>query len=128
MESIMPAGKHRVLILESDPGMCRLLQDELRDEGYRVEEVADCREAREGWGSGAFDVVVADLEIPGRRGLELLEELKRQMPGVPIIALAGLGDFQAQREALAQGARACLNKPLKMSWLKSALRMALRET
>lgn len=59
---------------------------------------------REGRGSRWFDLTVVDLDLPGGGGLELLEELRRAAPGVPVLGITASGDHGLRARALGAGA------------------------
>jgi CheY-like chemotaxis protein len=89
----MPAiGKRRVLLVDDDPDVRCSLGDTLRNAGYEVVPVSNGDEAVRLWRElhGA-DLVILDLFMPEKDGLETIIELRHHSPGVPIIVMSGGG-------------------------------------
>ncbi|HEY7369637.1 MAG TPA: response regulator, partial [Thermoanaerobaculia bacterium] len=76
----------RVLVADDDSGLRRVVRDAFERAGHEVEIAADGEEALERFREGSFDLVVTDLAMPGRTGLELTEEI-RKVSRVPILIL-----------------------------------------
>lgn len=116
------AGVGRVLIVEDDPDMRRLLADVLREEGIGVAEAADVIEALRWVSEERFDAVILDKNLPDGSGLDLLPRLAARFPGLPVILITAFGDPRIRREAFARGASALLLKPFSLDDLLAALR------
>jgi CheY-like chemotaxis protein len=122
---------HKILLVDDNAVVRRLLQDLLTMESYDVVAVASGREAIEALTTFAVDAVVTDLYMPDMDGLELIVEMRKLYPGLKIIAISGgssrLGARQADHlgTARAIGADAVLKKPFEPDELISALRQLL---
>jgi len=76
----------RVLLVEDDPMIAKGLQTALRQDGYTVDGVSDGRRAAEALRTERFDIVLLDLGLPGRDGLEVLRELRGRDDSTPVIS------------------------------------------
>lgn len=120
-----PHASARILVVDDDPGVCELLQEFLRLEGYEVVTAATGEEALSFVERFHPQLVLLDLELPGRNGLTVLRRLaaERQHPGVIIIT--GHGDAASIEEALALGSFDYLTKPLDLEQLGVSVRAKL---
>jgi two-component system nitrate/nitrite response regulator NarL len=75
--------------------------------------------------SGAVDLVILDLKMPGMEGLKGLREMRRRLPGIPVVLMSGLASQEDVRAALDMGARGFLPKTISGQALVSALRLIL---
>jgi DNA-binding NtrC family response regulator len=100
-----------VLVVEDEQNMRRVLRGLLQREGYRVIEAPDGVRALEQDDFCEIDVVLTDLKMPHMNGLELLHELRRRDPRLPVILLTAFGTVGSAVEALKQGALDYLTKP-----------------
>lgn len=83
--------KKRVLIVDDDPGITRTLQIALSKAGYDVTEALDGQEALRLWREHGADLVIADLHMPDKNGLEVIMELRAFSPSTPVIAISDGG-------------------------------------
>jgi CheY-like chemotaxis protein len=122
----------RILVAEDDVHMRRLVARALRTTGYRVVEAADGVEVLSRIESTIWhdrhDViraVVADMNMPGLTGLDVLAALRCAEVDTPFILITAYGDAHVRREARALGAAAVIDKPFGLGELQQALRRAL---
>jgi two-component system phosphate regulon response regulator OmpR len=118
----------RLLLVEDEPSLARGLTDSFRDEGYEVrhvgrgdEAVAAVREFRPG-------VLVLDLMLPGRSGLDVLRELREGGDPVPVLVLTAKGDVVDRVVGLELGADDYLPKPFAERELLARVRALLRRS
>jgi DNA-binding response OmpR family regulator len=117
---------NRILIAGGGPLVVRFLAKGLQAAGYVTAQAADGDLALEMGQSGLFDLVLLDLGLPGRDGLEVLAELRRQRGRLPIIALSA-GNSPAQIvAALESGADDFMSKPYQFAELLARVRARLR--
>jgi DNA-binding response OmpR family regulator len=112
----------RVMIVDDDAEMRALLHDALEREGFRVREhpagdglmplVADWRP----------DAIVLDKEMAGSSGLDLLTDIRRCHPDMPVVLVTAFGGPELQVEALRLGAAYYMDKPFRVSRLLDVLR------
>lgn len=116
---------HRILIVDDEPQITRVLRRSLTSHGYDVRSAADGESALETFGDWRADLVVTDLSMPNVNGIELCRRL-RKVSSVPIVVLSVKGEEKAKVEALDAGADDYVTKPFGMDELLARIRAALR--
>lgn len=115
----------RVLIVDDEPLLCEELQETLEFEGFEVTAVNSVDSALHEVGAAEFDVVVTDLKMPERGGLELVEELKSRAYPATVYVVSGHGAETNKDRALALGVTDCFSKPLDTDVLIEAINQNL---
>lgn len=115
----------RILVVDDEPQITRVLRRALASKGYEVQVAGDGEEALAVFRTWSPDLAITDLAMPGMGGLELCRRL-RKVSGVPIIVLSVKGDERAKVEALNTGADDYITKPFGMEELLARIRAALR--
>ncbi|MGH7274030.1 MAG: sigma-54-dependent transcriptional regulator, partial [Nitrospiria bacterium] len=112
-----------------DEKMRRLLELILSQEGYRVHSVSSGEQAvqrlSEQSGTGGYDLVVTDLQMPGMTGLDVLEHVKKEFPEIPVLIVTGFGTVKTAVEAMKKGAFDYITKPIDNEELKWLVKRAL---
>lgn len=108
----------RVLIVEDDPGLAELLQDEVADIGYECRSAADVDQALRLARSWNPELIISDLRLPGADGLELLRRSRDLSPPPSFIVITAFGTVAQAVEALRRGADDFLTKPLDLDHLR----------
>ena len=127
------AGKNRpgrLLVVDDDREMCRLLGDVLTEEGHMVRTASSGAEALEllsASGEEPFDLIITDLHLPAMKGLDLMLQAKQRQPDVAVIIITAFGSIESAIDAMKRGAYDYLPKPFKMEELILTVRKALRE-
>jgi DNA-binding NtrC family response regulator len=119
-----------VLIVDDEPGLRNGLAKLLAVEGYRALEAGTAAEARRVLAAAEVDLVLLDLRLGRDDGVQLLTELKRDEPSLPVIIITGHGDIDSAVECMKAGATNYLPKPVDRELLLSVLdkeRLSLRE-
>ena len=114
-----------VLLIEDEPQMRRFLRTALESNDYRLVESATAKEGLAHAASRNPDVILLDLGLPDRDGLEVAREL-REWSGTPIIVISARGQEQDKVKALDLGADDYLTKPFGVEELLARIRVALR--
>ena len=122
--TLMPT-KPRVLLVDDDPDILLALSDYLCQEGFEVETVETGAAALQKSGSSFYDVVLLDVGLPDRDGIEVLNELSQTQPHLPVILLTAFTSLQktANPDILAR-AFAYLTKPYKRQEVTSTIHRA----
>ncbi len=110
MSAAMPQQAH-VLLVDDDPDLLRLLTIRLNAGNYRVTAVASAEAALARLAVELPNLVITDVRLPGRDGLALFDEIRRQHAALPVILLTAHGTIPDAVEATARGAFAYLTKP-----------------
>ena len=119
--------KQRILIVDDEPQITRVLRTSLTSHGYDVRSAADGESALETFGDWRPDLVITDLSMPNLNGIELCRRL-RKLSTVPIVVLSVKGEEKTKVEALDAGADDYVTKPFGMDELLARIRAALRRT
>ena len=121
------AGKaDKILIIEDEPQIRTLLRAALQRAGYRTIEAASAREALNAKAIDNPDLILLDLGLPDRDGLELVAEL-RPDPSVRLIVVSAREQTEQKVAALDLGADDYVTKPFDMDELLARIRAALRQ-
>lgn len=115
----------RILVIDDDPGVVELLATLIRDEGYALQSTSDSRQALALLQAVPFDLVISDIVMPHRTGLEILEAAKRQNPDVEVLLVTAYATSEVARDALAKGACGLLAKPFDRDQFRAAFHEAL---
>jgi two-component system, NarL family, invasion response regulator UvrY len=117
----------RILIVDDHEivrrGLKQILMDEFKD--LAVGEAGDARQALEAAHKQAWDIVLLDINMPGRSGLEVLEELRQLRPEVPVLVLSAFPEADFAIRSFKLGASGYVNKQSASDELLAALRKAL---
>lgn len=123
----MANGSARILLVDDEQSIQTLLSYPLRKEGYHVTSALDGTEALQRFDEGRFDLVVLDLMLPRRDGVEVCREL-RSRSQVPIIMLTAKGSESDKVAGLEVGADDYITKPFSMREFRSRVKAALRRS
>jgi DNA-binding response OmpR family regulator len=115
----------RILLIDDDRKLCRLVRDYLSPLGYAVEAVHDGAEGAKLALSENWDAVILDVMLPGLDGLEVLRRLRRES-GIPVLMLTARGDEADRIVGLELGADDYLPKTFSPRELLARLRAVLR--
>ncbi|MFN3596776.1 MAG: sigma-54-dependent transcriptional regulator [Rubricoccaceae bacterium] len=113
-----------ILIADDEPSIRRTLREILEYEGYQIEEAADGNEALARAGAGV-DLILLDVKMPGRDGMEVLQALAEAESAVPVVMISGHGTVETAVEATRLGAADFLEKPPDLNRLLVTVRNAL---
>jgi len=119
--------KQRILVVDDEPQITRVLRRSLTTHGYDVRSAADGESALETFGDWRPDLVITDLSMPNVDGIELCRRVRR-LSAVPIVVLSVKGEEKTKVEALDAGADDYVTKPFGMDELLARIRAALRRT
>ena len=117
-----------VLVIEDDSAIRRGVADALRFAGYEVVEGGDAKTGRELALKARFELLLLDLVLPGGSGFDILEALKQERPGLPIIVLSARGEENDRITGLKLGADDYVVKPFSMKELLARVEAVLRRS
>lgn len=121
----MSAAPPRVLVIDDEPPIRKLLRMGLSAEGYQVIEAPSGKAALEQIPQKP-DLIILDLGLPDMQGLDLLRTMRERNEGVPIVVLSSRADETAKVQALDFGADDYVTKPFGMNELLARIRAAMR--
>lgn len=120
--------KQQILTVEDDPAIRRGIVDALQFVGYETLESARGDEGLEMAVSRHFDLLLLDLVLPGMDGLEILREVRRSRPTLPIIILTARGEEHDRVRGLKDGADDYVVKPFSVKELLARVEAVLRRS
>lgn len=116
----------QILIVDDEPEIRSLLRDCFAELGYGSTEAGDGEAATDLAAAHDYDLVVTDIRMPRKDGLELTRWLRGECPDLPIIIMSGYADFKTAQEALRLGVFDYLSKPFEnLAEVKAAVRRAV---
>ena len=116
----------RVLLIEDEVGIRMTVQDRLEAEGYDIETAADGQEGYERALLGGIDLIVLDLMLPGKPGLDVCRDLRAEGIPTPVLMLTAKGQLEDRVAGLRTGADDYLVKPFEMLELVARIEAMLR--
>jgi two-component system KDP operon response regulator KdpE len=121
----MTAAPPKVMVIDDEPPIRKLLRMGLKAEGYELIEAPNAKSALEQIPQKP-DLIILDLGLPDMQGLDLLRILRERNEGVPIVVLSSRADEAAKVQALDSGADDYVTKPFGMNELLARIRAAMR--
>jgi two-component system, OmpR family, alkaline phosphatase synthesis response regulator PhoP len=118
----------RILLIEDEPGLVLTLGDRLRSEGYELDEATDGVAGLTKARNGAYDLIILDVMLPGKNGLEVCRGIREAGQHVPILMLTARGQVVDRVVGLQLGADDYLVKPFDMLELVARVRALLRRS
>jgi DNA-binding response OmpR family regulator len=115
-----------ILVIEDEPGIVDFLERGLSAQGFEVISALDGNDGLTRALAEDVDLVVLDMLLPGRGGLEVLERLREAKPALPVIVLTALGEVDDRVSGLDAGAADYLTKPFSLNELAARIRAQLR--
>jgi len=114
-----------ILLVDDEANLRTVFSDVLKRAGYRVNTVEDGHEAVKEVEENTYNLALVDLRMPRMDGIEVLENIKKRKPELPVIIYTGYGSVTTAVEAMRKGASDYLNKPFSPQELKLSIRKAL---
>lgn len=118
----------KVLLVEDEPGLILTLTDRLESEGFAVETAADGEIGERQAISGDFDLIILDVMLPKKNGLDVCRDLRRQNVSTPILMLTARGETIDKVLGLKLGADDYLTKPFEVLELLARIEALLRRS
>ncbi|MFH1059147.1 MAG: hybrid sensor histidine kinase/response regulator [Pseudomonadota bacterium] len=115
---------NRLLLIDDEPGIRRLMALDLSAEGYAVATAEDGAQGLKLFAQDRPDIVITDLKMPGMDGIEVLRRVKAQSPGTEVIVITGHGDLDLAIQSLQLDASDFITKPIREEALAVALKRA----
>jgi two-component system, OmpR family, KDP operon response regulator KdpE len=123
----MKAHQARILVVDDDSQIRRVMRTTFEAQGYEVNEAASAERALDCLRTDKFDLILLDINLPGKTGIEACREI-RTSASVPVIMLTVRDAAADKIEALDAGAQDYVTKPFSMGELLARVRSVLRRT
>jgi len=117
----------RILIVDDDENIRKVLTTILEDEGYKVESVDTAKKAIERTKRKFYNLALIDIRLPDMEGIELLTRMKRMTPKMRKLVITGYPTLQNAIEALNRGVDAYILKPFDMEKVLEVIREQLKK-
>jgi DNA-binding NtrC family response regulator len=117
-------GQIRVLLVDDEAEFASTLAERLMLRGIEAEVATSGVVALKHIRQGGFDIMILDVKMPGIDGLELMTEVKRRQPDLPVILLTGHGSVASAKTGIKAGAFDCLMKPIDIDELVEKIKRA----
>ncbi|BAY89257.1 MULTISPECIES: response regulator transcription factor [unclassified Tolypothrix] len=119
---------NRILIVEDEPRIAAFIEKGLRSHGFITTVAGDAHAATNMALSSSFDLIILDLGLPGKDGLEILEELRGQGETLPVIILTARDDIKDKVAGFEAGADDYVTKPFRFEELLVRVKARLRNS
>jgi len=119
--------KCRILVVDDERILNEILQETLRSAGFAVDGAFDGVEGLEKLRHGKYHVVLLDIRMPRKDGLEVLAFIKKEYPEVQVIIITGLASLDEIKETVKKGAFACLKKPFMLDKVLDTIERAVKD-
>ena len=121
-----PAAQTRILVIEDDPQIQKILQRTFREQGYEVTVCGNGQDGLDTFRSSRQSAVILDLVLPAIFGRDLCKMFKAEQPGVPVIVLSAISEVADKVLLLELGADDYMTKPFSPRELMARVQAALR--
>ena len=118
----------KILIVDDDVASCRTLQLHLQTQGHQVSIAHSANEGLATASQETPELVILDIRMPGKSGLEVLPEFKSEFPAIRIIMITAFHDMESTIEAMQNGADDYIHKPIDIDELETAIEKLLAES
>jgi DNA-binding NtrC family response regulator len=107
------SSPNQLLVVDDDKAMREMLASLFRDRGFAVEEAASATEAIEKASDTPFDVILSDIRMQGKSGIEMVGELRELRPETPVVLMTAFGSIDSAVESMRAGAFDYITKPFE---------------
>ena len=118
----------KLLIVDDDLGILRVLKMRLESEGYQVEVASDIKAAKDLAVRNEYELAILDVKLPGGNGIDLMKSIHKVDPDLPVIILTAYGTTESVVEAMNAGAYKFLKKPFDYRELLFQIRNGIEKS
>ena len=118
---------YNILVVDDERNILKVVSATLKKEGYGVDTARSSEEAVEKFNRDGCHLVITDLKLPGKTGIELLAYVKSKDPDVPVVVITAFGTIENAVDAMKKGAFSYLTKPINSDELLSVAKEALEK-
>jgi DNA-binding NtrC family response regulator len=123
----MDRKKGVILLVDDEAMIRRLLHQKLSAEGYRCEQAANAEQALEKLEEDSIELVILDIRMPGKSGVELLSEIKAKYPDTAVVMATAIDDASTAINCMKAGAYDYVTKPFNLDEVSFSVRRALEK-
>jgi len=118
---------YSILVVDDEKNILKIVSATLKKEGYGVETAQSSEEAIEKFGRATYHLVITDLKLPGKTGIELMGFIKSRDADVPVVVVTAFGSIENAVDAMKKGAFSYLTKPINSDELLSVAKEAIEK-
>jgi DNA-binding NtrC family response regulator len=118
-------GLHEVLVVDDEESICEFLTRALKNDNFRVTAMTDPSWVKEAVAERNPCLVIMDVHMPGRSGLDVLREIREASPELPVVMISGDGDQSLRDEARRVGACEFMSKPINWNYLRNIAHLSV---
>ncbi|MDD5073492.1 MAG: response regulator [Candidatus Omnitrophica bacterium] len=115
----------KILLVDDDVEFGVAFSKILKSEGHEVSVALNTAEGLDALKKEEFDIVFADLSMPGENGLAFLKKSKKEFPAIPVVMITAFGDWDIYAKAIETGVSKFVNKPVKKEEITQAIKEVL---
>ncbi|MDD2509512.1 MAG: response regulator [Syntrophomonas sp.] len=119
--------KRRIMIVDDQKGVRRLLEELFKREGWEVYAAADGKEAIEKAVQFQPSILLIDMKMPNMNGLEASQKILEKHQELAIIMMTAYGEMEVVKRALESGVRKCITKPFDILYLRDEVNRIVAE-
>jgi putative nucleotidyltransferase with HDIG domain len=121
------ANRARILIVDDEATIRRLIRQRLAREGYQCREAGNAKQALEKLRGNLTELVILDIKMPGKSGIELLPEIRVSYPDTAVIMATAVAEIDIAIQCMKQGAYDYIAKPFKLDEIVLSVDRALKK-
>lgn len=121
----MSNPKKKILFVDDDAELRGIVKDQLATAGYALDEASDAPQAMEKLRSGNYDLMLLDITLPGKSGMDVLKYVKEEGLRCRVIMLTGMVGLSAAVDSMKLGADDYVTKPYNMNYLLASIERVL---
>jgi two-component system copper resistance phosphate regulon response regulator CusR len=122
------ANKHTILLVEDETKLCNIIKEELSSLGYLVDTASDGIVAENLFSKKKYSLILLDISLPGKSGLQLCKIFRAANKKIPIIMLTAFGEIQDKVDAFNLGADDYIVKPFHFDELFARIKVFLKRS
>ena len=119
--------EHNVLVVDDEKNILKVVSLTLRKNNYHVDTASSTEEAIEKFNDNSYSLIITDIKLPGKTGIDLLEYVKSKEPDVPVIMITAFGTIANAINAMKKGAFNYLTKPINPDELLTVMKEAIEK-
>jgi len=119
--------RHNILVVDDEKNILKVVSMTLKKNNYDVETARSSEEAVEKFNRNGYALIITDLKLPGKTGMDLLEYVKSKEPDIPVIMITAFGTIANAINAMKKGAFNYLTKPVNPDELLTVMKEAIEK-
>jgi len=123
----MNMQERNVLVVDDEKNILKVVSMTLKKKNYNVDTARSSEEAIEKFNNNSYSLIITDIKLPGKTGMDLLEYVKSREPDIPVIMITAFGTIASAISAMKKGAFNYLTKPVNSDELLTVMKEAIEK-